>query len=373
MNTSHISQLGHYEILDTIRAEKTYTTYKARRQNSNQLVMLKVLSEAAARDPANIKRFEQEYFVGCSLLHPNIVGILNHSVDGGTHFLVLEYIEGISLDEHIDAHGKLTERQALILTQQLCQALHKIHSSGLIHRNVIPNHLTITREKKVKLTNLGIVKDLMGEDMGLTRTGTHLGTPHFMAPEQFRDAKRVDVRADIYSVGGILYYAVTGKLPFDGCSLFDAWQKKNTNDIIPANELVPELSPEVNELITIAMNADREQRFESSRAFELEIKNVLSGKPVRPLVRKKPQPVIPNNESQEHSSPTHANTNASIQQPQLQQTTQVSSPHPLEAFRNAQEYQQPPQVLSSNLLQISLTFLALAGGLIAGLFLFQSL
>src|SRR5439155_20397493 len=113
--------------------------------------------------------------------------------------------------------GKLTEADAIRLLAQVAQGLHRAHKQGLIHRDVKPDNILVTPEGVAKLADLGLVKE-MEHDLNLTKTGRGLGTPHFMAPEQFRNAKTVDVRGDIYSLGATLYAMVTGIVPFDNAS-----------------------------------------------------------------------------------------------------------------------------------------------------------
>src|SRR5262249_24374485 len=141
-----------------------------------------------------------------------------------------------------------------------------------------PDNILLTQDGTAKLTDLGLVKDAMSEDFNLTRTGRGLGTPHFMAPEQFRDAKGADVRCDIYSLGATLYMMVTGRLVFEGCSALDCFMKKMRNELPAPREVVPELSDRVDWAIRRAMSPDADKRPTSCREFVED----LYGKSVRP-------------------------------------------------------------------------------------------
>src|SRR6202022_1943561 len=118
------------------------------------------------------------------------------------------------------------------------QGLDQAHKQGLIHRDIKPDNIMVASDGQVKLADLGLVKEVDG-DVNLTRTGRGLGTPHFMAPEQFRNAKNADVRCDIYSLGATLYQLVTGELPFRSLAPLDAWMKKVNNELTPPRVLVP--------------------------------------------------------------------------------------------------------------------------------------
>src|SRR5262249_3054930 len=149
---------------------------------------------------------------------------------------------------------------------QVAQGLHRAHKLGLIHRDVKPDNILLTAEGLAKLADLGLVKELEA-DLNLTRTGRGLGTPHFMAPEQFRNAKNADARCDIYSMAATLYMMVTGELPFKSCGPPDAWMKKIHNELKPAREVVPTLSERIDWAIRRAMSADPNQRPAACREF----------------------------------------------------------------------------------------------------------
>src|SRR5207248_10141075 len=134
--------------------------------------------------------------------------------------------------------GRMHENDAIRLLAQVAQGLHKAHKLGMIHRDVKPDNILVTPDGQAKLADLGLVKEVDAE-LNLTKTGRGLGTPHFMAPEQFRNAKNADARCDIYSLGATLYMMVTGELPFKSCGPLDAWMKKVHDEITPPRKLVP--------------------------------------------------------------------------------------------------------------------------------------
>src|SRR5262249_427890 len=159
----------------------------------------------------------------------------------------------------LDRDGRLPEAEAVRLIAQVCAGLHEAHERGLVHRDVKPDNILVSPDGQAKLIDLGLVKETEA-DLGLTRTEGGLGTPHFMAPEQFRNAKSADIRCDIYSLGATLYNLVTGELPFASSrGPLDAWKKKINNDLTAPRKLVPTLSRKTDRAIRRAMSADREQ------------------------------------------------------------------------------------------------------------------
>src|SRR5205823_268760 len=185
--------------------------------------------------------------------HPNVVKAIEFCGGGPTPFLVMEYVDGESLGQKLEREIRLSEEEAKQIIIQVCQGLHRAHKHNLIHRDVKPDNVLLTADGTAKLTDLGLVKGLGEEEMNLTRTGRGLGTPHFMAPEQFRDAKNADIRCDVYSVGATLYQMVTGELPFRSNGPLDAWMKKIQNDLTPPRNLVPTLSERIDWAIVRAM------------------------------------------------------------------------------------------------------------------------
>ena len=261
-----LQTIGRYELFEKIAEGGMGTVYKATDKSNGQVVAIKVVPPQVAKNPVLMKRFEQEYTVSSTLDHPNIVRALDYGSNGSSYYLVMEYVNGASLGQRIEREGKIPEREAITIIAQIAQALHKAHKQGLIHRDVKPDNVLVTADGVAKLADLGLVKEL-DTDLNLTRTGRGLGTPHFMAPEQFRNAKNADARADIYSLGATLYMMLTGELPFQSNGPLEAWMKKINNDLVPARELVPDLSERVDWALRRAMSVDKDHRPSNCREF----------------------------------------------------------------------------------------------------------
>ncbi len=265
-DTTVPSRLGIYDILSKIAEGGMGTVYRAKNRNTGQIVAVKVIAPLTAKNPILLQRFEREFLTAQTLNHPNVVKALDYSGAMPHPFLVMEFVDGLSIGQRISDRGAYPEAEAVRLIGQVCDGLQSAHKQGLVHRDVKPDNILVTREGVAKLTDLGLVKEVEG-DLNLTRTGRGLGTPHYMAPEQFRNAKTVDVRGDIYSLGATLYAMVTGVVPFDNASPLDCWMKKIRNEFPPPKELNPSLSDRVDWAIRRAMSAEPGQRPNSCREF----------------------------------------------------------------------------------------------------------
>jgi serine/threonine protein kinase len=230
------------------------------------VVAIKIIPPDTAKNPTLIRRFEQEFKAASVLDHPNVVKAIEYCGTGPSPFLVMEFVDGESLGQRVERDGPVPEELAKHFIAQVCDGLHRAHKQGLIHRDVKPDNILVTADGTAKLTDMGLVKEVDGE-MNLTRTGRGLGTPHFMAPEQFRNAKNADVRCDIYSLGATLYMMVTGEIPFAKTSPLDCWMKKVKNDYPAPRKVNPRLSERIDWAIRRAMSAEPKDRPATCREF----------------------------------------------------------------------------------------------------------
>ncbi|MBN9523447.1 protein kinase [bacterium] len=260
------TQLGAYDVVSKIAEGGMGTVYKAKDRRSGELVAIKVISPGTARNSTVLQRFEREFTAARVLEHPNVVRAIEYCGAGPSPFLVMEFVDGQSIGQLVEATGAMPEAEAVRLIGQVCDGLQRAHKQGLIHRDVKPDNVLVTKAGVAKLTDMGLVKDVEG-DTNLTKTGRGLGTPHYMAPEQFRNAKGVDARGDVYSLGATLYCMVTGTVPFAHSNPLDCWMKKIRNEFPPPRELNPAVSERVDWAIRRAMSADPANRPASCREF----------------------------------------------------------------------------------------------------------
>src|SRR6195256_4418133 len=207
----HFPQL---EILECLGRGGMGVVYKARQKTLNRFVALKLLAPERVADPKFAQRFTHEAQALAALNHPSIVTIYDFGQAGGFYFLLMEFVDGVNLRQAMKA-GRFTPEQALAVVPPVCEALQFAHEHGIVHRDIKPENLLLDKEGRVKIADFGIAKMLGtdGSDVGVAESQP-AGTPQYMAPEQ--KAHRVtDHRADIYSLGVVLYEMLTGELPAD--------------------------------------------------------------------------------------------------------------------------------------------------------------
>ncbi len=214
--------IGNYFILDKLGEGGMGVVFKARHRRLGRVVALKILPPSLARDRDLLSRFRREVDVAARLSHPNIVSVLDADEDRGVQFMTMDYVQGNDLDRLVRAGGVLPVDLALDCVIQAARGLEAAHAQGIVHRDIKPGNLMLDGSGQVRVLDLGLARLVEASNPfdetttgPLTRSGTYMGTVDFMAPEQGIDSRRVDHRADIYSLGCTLCYLLTGRAPFE--------------------------------------------------------------------------------------------------------------------------------------------------------------
>jgi hypothetical protein len=252
-------QIGKYRIIERIGSGGMGTVYKAHDPVLDRLVGLKVISGEGEITAELKARFYREAQACAKLSHPNIVVVHDLGEDAGRLFIVMELLEGEELKQVIGERRPVPLAQKLQWMRELCDGLHYAHQKGIIHRDVKPGNIFLTRDGQVKILDFGIARIAAGTDPGLTQTGLIMGTLRYMAPEQARG--RVDHRADIFSVGAVLYELLGYRPAFDAENPIEILEKIRSENPPPLTEIDPDLPPALSDIAQRALRKDPAQRF----------------------------------------------------------------------------------------------------------------
>jgi serine/threonine-protein kinase len=227
-----LMQLGQFRLHEKIGEGGMGAVYRGIQVSLNRPVAVKLLPESLAKNTAFVERFHREARAAAALNHPNIIQVFDAGEQDGINYFAMELVDGETVAAKVERHGPMPEPEAVAVAMSVAAALHHAWSKAkLIHRDIKPENLIVTNDGMVKVCDLGLAKSA-GQDSHLTVSGTMMGTPHFIAPEQARGEPDVDTRADIYSLGATLYFLLTGKPPFQADSSM-AVMYKHVNDPLP--------------------------------------------------------------------------------------------------------------------------------------------
>lgn len=259
-DSKSISRIGDYKIVKKLGKGGMGEVFLAQQISLDRPAALKVLSKQLAGKEDFVKRFYREARAMAKIDHPNAVRVYEVREDLGIHYVSMEYVDGKSMQKWMDELGKLSVGDAIHVVMRCAEALQAAHAQNMIHRDVKPDNIMLTSKGVVKVSDFGLAKAL-DDDLSMTQSGTGLGTPYYMAPEQARNAKHVDGRADIYALGVTLYYFVTGNLPFQGNSTIEVIQNKELGRYTPARKLNPQVSERLELVIDKMLLKDPDRRF----------------------------------------------------------------------------------------------------------------
>ena len=270
---------GNYTIIEEISRGAMGVVYKARQHHIDRVVALKVLLAGEMATEAQVARFRREAQAAAKLRHPAIVPIHEVGVFDGRHFYTMDYIKGRDLSDLIRS-GEVTTRRALDIVVQVADALDYAHNRGVIHRDIKPSNIMIDAEDRVHIMDFGLAKQL-DSDTKFTRTGTTIGTPAYMPPEQASgESSRVDHRADIYSLGSVLYEMLTSRPPFSGDTMMNTLMKVLNDEPVPPKRLNPRIHRDVQTVVLKAMEKSPERRYASMHAFADDVRRFIAGESI---------------------------------------------------------------------------------------------
>lgn len=256
-------QLGDFKLLKKLGQGGMGEVYLANQVSLDRQVALKILSKEMAKKPGFVERFVREARAMAKIDHPNAVKVYAADSDKGLNYVGIEYIDGKSMQDWIDDIGTLSVGDAINVILSCADALNHAHELNLIHRDIKPDNILVTKKGVVKVADFGLAKALDDEDMSMTQSGTGLGTPLYMPPEQARDAKNVDHRTDIYALGCTFYYFLTGKLPFEGDSVLKLIVAKEKGQYPAARSLNSKVPEKLSLMIDKMIQKEPKHRYSS--------------------------------------------------------------------------------------------------------------
>ena len=259
-----------YEVLSKIGAGGMADVYKGKDTMLNRYVAIKVLKKEYREDENFVRKFHSEAQAAAGLLNPNIVNVYDVGEDRGLYYMVMELVEGITLKEYIEKKGKLSHKEVISIAIQMCNGIGAAHAAGIVHRDIKPQNVMISRDGKVKVTDFGIAKAVTSN----TISSNAMGSVHYTSPEQARGGYS-DAKSDIYSIGITLYEMVTGRVPFDGESTVEVAMKHLQQEITPPSEYAPDIPYSLEQIIKKCTEKSPDRRYQDIGDLMADLKQSL--------------------------------------------------------------------------------------------------
>jgi serine/threonine protein kinase/tetratricopeptide (TPR) repeat protein len=267
---------GRYQIIEELGKGGMGKVYKVHDLEIKEKIALKLIKPELAADKDTIERFRNELKLARNISHKHVCRMYDLNREAGTYFLTMEYIPGEDLKSMIRMSKQMTVGTAVCIARQICDGLAAAHKAGIVHRDLKPNNIMLDKEGNVRIMDFGIARSLSSK--GITGKGVMIGTPEYMSPEQV-EAKEIDSRTDIYSLGIILYEMLTGSLPFEADTPFAVGVKQKSEPPEDPRELNPRIAPELSALILKCLEKDKENRFHSVSEIDNELAKIEQGIP----------------------------------------------------------------------------------------------
>ena len=262
---------GRYELLEKIGDGGMAVVYKGKDKLLNRYIAVKILRPEFTKDATFVENFKRESQAAAGLSHPNIVGVYDVGREGNINYIVMELIEGDTLNKIIEKEAPMDYRKVIDISKQVASALRTAHKNKIIHRDVKPHNIMVTNDGVVKLADFGIARAV--NDATLSTGSKIVGSVHYFSPEQAR-GNYVDERSDIYSLGIVMYEMLTGKVPFDGDNPVTVALKHINEEIIPPRELEPSIPPALERIVMKATSKFQTNRYANADELIQDLDNV---------------------------------------------------------------------------------------------------
>ncbi len=270
-------QIPGFQILKKLGAGAMATVYLAKQVSLDRPVAIKVLPKKFMTNPEFVERFYAEGRAAAKLNHANIVGAYDVGKSGDFHYFVMEYVEGKTVYDDLEAGHTYSEKDALKIIIQIAKALEHAHKQGFIHRDVKPKNIMLTTTGQAKLADMGLARAVSDVEAAEAEAGKAYGTPYYISPEQIRGLKTVDFRCDIYGLGATFYHLVTGRVPFDAPNPSAVMHKHLKEKLVPPDHINPTLSAGIGEVIEVCMAKNPDERYQTTSDLLYDLEAVARG------------------------------------------------------------------------------------------------
>jgi len=266
---------GRYQIIEELGKGGMGKVYKVLDKEVNAKIALKLIKPEIAGDKKTIERFRNELKTARDISHKNICRMYDLNKEEGSYYITMEYVEGQDLKSLIKQTGQLAVGTAISIAAQVCEGLTEAHRLGVIHRDLKPQNIMIDKEGNARIMDFGIARSLKAK--GITGAGVMIGTPEYISPEQ-AEAKEVDQRTDIYSLGVVLYEMVTGQLPFEGDTALAVAMKHKGEPPKDPRDLNPQIPEDLSRVILRCLEKDKNKRYQKAKELLSELNKTERGK-----------------------------------------------------------------------------------------------